>query len=118
MRPPSRLSLIMAHVNTGTSWREKARAKYDEVLSSIPTEWRLQGPAPSAEEQRDITGLYIQQLLSSREVEITETDATGIVQRTSTGQWTAEEVTRAFAHRAALAHQLVSGHTFSFGIVV
>ena len=108
MSSSSRLSLIMAHVSSDDSWQEKARTKREAVLNLIPAEWRLQGPIPPAEEQRDITGPYIQQYLSGREVEITETDAVGIVERTTSGQWKAEEVTRAFAHRAALAHQLVS----------
>ena len=100
----------MAQVSSGSTWRERAKAKNDDVLSLIPTEWRLQGPVPPADEQRDITGPYIQQSLSSREIEITETDAVAIVEQTSTGKWTAEEVIRAFAHRAALAHQLVRCH--------
>ena len=98
----------MAHVSTGSSWQEKAKAKKEAVLSLIPPEWRLPAPAPSVEEQVDVTGPYIQQFLSEREIEITETDAVEIVRCTTTGQWTAEEVARAFSHRAALAHQLVS----------
>ena len=92
------------------SWREKATAKRDSVLSLIPQEWRIPDAIPSAEEQRDITGDYIRQFLSKREVEITETDAPGILKHTTTGQWTAEEVAKAFAHRAALGHQLVSAN--------
>ena len=98
----------MAHVTSGKSWQEKAKTKREAVLNLIPAEWRLSGPVPTAEEQRDITGPYIQQFLSNREIEITETDAVGIVGHTTSGQWKAEEVIRAFAHRAALAHQLVS----------
>ena len=67
----------------------------------------LPRPIPTADQQRDVTGKYLWQFLSPKEIEITETDAPGIVKQTSTGQWTAEEVVRAFAHRAALAHQLV-----------
>ena len=110
MQSLSRLSSIMAHVGSGSSWQEKAKEKNDSVLDLIPAEWRLQGPVPSADEQRDVTGSYIRQSLDSREIEITESDAVTIVERTSTGKWTAEEVTRAFAHRAALAHQLVRRH--------
>lgn len=90
-----------------TSWEQTAAAKRQSVLNAIPEKWRIKGPIPAPTEQRDVTGPYIQQFLSPREVEITETDAVGITERTTTGQWTAVEVTEAFCHRAALAHQLV-----------
>ena len=95
---------------TNGSWQDTARAKRDSVNNLIPEQWRLKS-IPSAEEQRDVTGKYIWQFLSEREAEITETNAVDIAKNTTTGHWTAEEVTRAFCHRAALAHQLVSAGT-------
>lgn len=88
-------------------WQTLAATKRDSILALIPPPWRLPTPLPTAEQQRDVTGKYIQQFLSAREVEITETDAVGILARTTTGKWKAREVTEAFCHRAALAHQLV-----------
>lgn len=88
------------------TWQDLAKTKRDSINDSIPTAWRLRS-IPSVEEQRDVTGKYIHQFLSAREVEITETDAVDIAKKTSTGQWTAEEVIKAFCHRASLAHQLV-----------
>jgi len=52
--------------------------------------------------------VYIREFLSEREVLITETDAVGIAEKTTKGDWTAVEVIKAFCHRASLAHQLVS----------
>lgn len=89
------------------SWQAKAKSKRDAVNDLIPKEWRFTSPIPSVEEQRDVTGEYIWQFLTEREVEITETDAVDIVKQTTTGEWKAEEVTKAFCHRAALAHQIV-----------
>lgn len=89
------------------SWQDKAKAKRESILALIPPKWRLNVPLPSAHEQLDVTGKYIQQFLSAREIEITETDATGIVGQTCIGKWKAREVTEAFCHRAAIAHQLV-----------
>ncbi|KAL2201849.1 putative general amidase GmdA [Sarocladium strictum] len=91
-----------------TSWQEQARKKRESILAAIPPEWRLPQPLPSAEEQRDVTGPYVQQFLSAREVEITESDAVTITKYTTTGKWTATEVVSAFCHRAALAHQLTN----------
>lgn len=88
-------------------WQTLAKQKRDSVNALIPEQWLLKLPIPSAQVQRDVTGKYIQQYLTPREVEITETDAVGIVKKTTSGIWKAREVTEAFCHRAALAHQLV-----------
>lgn len=88
-------------------WRQVATQKRDSVLALIPEDWRIPAP-PSVEEQRDVTGKFIQQYLDAKEIEITETDAVGIVEKTSSGTWTAVEVAKAFCHRSAVAHQLVS----------
>ncbi|KAH6679332.1 amidase signature domain-containing protein [Halenospora varia] len=89
-------------------WKTAAQVKRNAVNQLIPTKWKLPTPLPLASEQRDVTGKYIQQYLTEREVEITETDAVGIVKKTTSGEWTATEVTVAFCHRAALAHQMVN----------
>ncbi|KAJ5646705.1 Amidasefungi, partial [Penicillium lividum] len=83
-------------------------AKRQAILDAIPEKWRLQDPVPAATKVPDVTGAYIQQYLSEREVEITESDAVDVVVQTTSGRWSAVEVTEAFCHRAALAHQLVS----------
>lgn len=92
---------------TTEAWREQADAKRQSILDAIPEKWRLKDPVPPAPELRDVTGSYIQQFLSAREIEITESDAVDIVAQTTSGRWSAVEVTEAFCHRAALAHQLV-----------
>ena len=88
-------------------WRAKGKAKADSIIDLIPREWRLES-IPTVEEQRDVTGAYIQKFLTKEEVAITETDAVGIVCNTTGGIWSAVEVAKAFCHRAALAHQLVN----------
>ncbi|KAL8910364.1 MAG: hypothetical protein Q9171_004318 [Xanthocarpia ochracea] len=89
------------------SWQNLAKAKLESINESIPNDWRL-ASIPRTEEQRDVTGNYIQQYLSKEEIEITEAIAPTIIERTSAGHWTAEAVTRAFCHRASLAHQLTN----------
>lgn len=90
-----------------SSWKEIAQAKRASIRAEIPEKWLLSS-IPTVQEQKDVTGKYIQQFLTEREIEITEMDAVGIVAKTTTGAWKAREVTEAFCHRAALAHQLVS----------
>ncbi|EEH47555.1 uncharacterized protein PADG_03639 [Paracoccidioides brasiliensis Pb18] len=92
---------------TGTSWEEIARIKRESILALIPEKWRLSTPIPPASELRDVTQ-YIEQFLSPREIDITKLDTVSLAQRTTTGQWTAVEVIKAFCHRAALAHQFVN----------
>jgi amidase len=92
-----------------TNWKELGAAKRDSVNALIPKAWLLPSPLPPPTEQRDVTGKFIQQFLTPREIEITETDAVGIVKNTTTGTWKAREVAEAFCHRAALAHQMVRG---------
>ncbi|ORY10927.1 amidase signature domain-containing protein [Clohesyomyces aquaticus] len=87
-------------------WKKRAEVKRDAILAAIPKEWRIENP-PN-EKQVDVTGKFVQQFLSEREVEITETTADDIAKHTVSGTWKAEEVTRAFCHRAALAHQLTN----------
>ncbi|OGE49291.1 hypothetical protein PENARI_c022G03818 [Penicillium arizonense] len=92
---------------TDPAWRTRGEAKRQSILNAIPEKWQLRDPVPPATELRDVTG-YIRQYLTDREIEITETDAVDIAAQTTTGNWSAVEVTEAFCHRAALAHQLVS----------
>lgn len=87
-------------------WQQIAAEKRASLAAAIPEKWRLSS-IPSAQAQPDMTGAYIQQFLTPREIEITEKDAADILSKTTTGAWTAVEVTEAFCHRAALAQQLV-----------
>lgn len=97
-----------------SSWKDLAEKKCNAIFNSIPAKWHLEkSKLPSNEQQKDVTG-YIQQFLSKRELEITETDVVGIAKETSSGNWTAVEVTKAFCHRASLAHQLVSDGCLRF----
>ncbi|CZS96825.1 probable glutamyl-tRNA(Gln) amidotransferase subunit A [Rhynchosporium graminicola] len=89
-------------------WKSSGIAKRESVNALIPKAWQLTSPVPTSTEQRDVTGKYIEQYLTTREIEITQTDAVGIVSNTTSGTWKAREVAEAFCHRAALAHQFVN----------
>ncbi|KAI4190375.1 MAG: hypothetical protein L6R41_000827 [Letrouitia leprolyta] len=70
-------------------WQTLGKAKLESINESLPQDWRVQS-LPSNEQQRDVTGDFIRQYLSKDEIEITEASATTIVERSSSGQWTAE----------------------------
>jgi hypothetical protein len=100
--------LSMATNNTPKpNWQQLATTKREAVNGLIPKDWRIPNP-PSRAEQNDVAGKYLHQYLSKQEVEITESDVVDIAEKTTSGQWKAVEVTKAFCHRAALVHQLVS----------
>lgn len=84
-------------------WQKAAQAKRQAILDAIPQKWRIQYDTLPI----DVTGEFIQGYLTPREVEITEADAVAITSQTTSGNWSAVEVTEAFCHRAAIAHQLV-----------
>ncbi|KAH4340693.1 amidase [Parastagonospora nodorum] len=86
-----------------SNWESIAKQKRDSILAAIPQEWRISNP-PSVEDQPDVT-TYVEQFLSKEELEITACSAEQIAQKCGSGEWSAEAVTRAFCHRAALAHQ-------------
>ncbi|KAF1941663.1 amidase [Clathrospora elynae] len=90
---------------TTPSWQDVAKQKREAILAAIPAEWRIEN-LPSVEEQVDVTE-YIKQYLTEKELEYTQSSADVIAKTIAEGEWTAEEVTRAFCHRAALAHQLL-----------
>lgn len=98
-----------------TSWQDAAAKKREDIFALIPKEWRIDG-IPSVKEQVDVTD-FIKQYLSAEELGITESDAEQIVEKTTSGAWTAEKVARAFCHRAALAHQLVLRKPFVLTVV-
>ncbi|PYI10112.1 alpha-glucosidase [Aspergillus sclerotiicarbonarius CBS 121057] len=90
------------------TWHSVAAGKRQAILEAIPPRWILQEQIPPAEKQPNVTDGYVQQFLTPREIQITEADAVTITQHTTTGSWSALEVTEAFCHRAAIAHQLVN----------
>lgn len=90
-----------------TDWRALAQQKREASLETIPKEWRVpQSTIDNA--PADLTGPFMHQFLTPSEIQITETSAPRILEKTTTGQWTALSVAEAFSHRAALAHQLTS----------
>ncbi|KAI4255209.1 MAG: hypothetical protein LQ352_002690 [Teloschistes flavicans] len=71
-------------------WQRLGKDKLKAITQSIPEAWLISS-LPSNEDQRDVTGDYIRKYLSNEEIEITEALAPTIVEKTSTGKWTAEE---------------------------
>lgn len=90
-----------------TSYQELAAKKRAAQLSLIPPEWRL-SPLPSIESTPNALS-YLRRLLTPAELALTEqTDITVLVRQLASGDISSLVLTRAFAKRAALAHQLTT----------
>ena len=91
------------------SWQARAKAKVAEIHSRIPKEWTLdQVDLENARNQRDLTGPFIENFLSEREVDIIRNDSVQLVQKIKSQRHTAVEAVQAYCKTAAIAQQLVS----------
>uniref|UniRef100_A0A0B7KLM0 Amidase domain-containing protein n=1 Tax=Bionectria ochroleuca TaxID=29856 RepID=A0A0B7KLM0_BIOOC len=89
------------------SWQRLAHDKAQSTLSKIRPGWRL--PKTTLEEAKrrsDITGEFIQNLLTENDVAITELEASELISKMAQKELSAESVATAFCKRAAFAHQL------------
>ncbi len=90
------------------SWESIARAKKAGLYDLIPGPWRIPPAAiPPVSQLRSFID-FIGQFLDAQELEITNAPTGKILANLRAAEWTAVEVTRAFCHRAAVAHQFVS----------
>ncbi|QDS74838.1 hypothetical protein FKW77_002861 [Venturia effusa] len=90
-------------------WEEIAQKKRAELAYTIPNEWRIPDDIKPPDSQLDVTSFPEQSgWFTPKELEITSASATDILAKTTTGQWTAEEVTLAFCKRASAAQQLTN----------
>lgn len=82
------------------------RGKREQRDRLIPVEWRIK---PVKKNVTNVIDVPVEcGLLSERELAITsDHDAIDILEKIKTNQYTAENVTRAFCKRAAIAQQLV-----------
>lgn len=90
-----------------TSYQDRCAKKRADQLALIPSEWRLD-PVPSIESTPNALA-YLRRILSAEELALTEeTDIAVLLRKLSSGELSSLELTRVFAKRAALAHQLTT----------
>ncbi|KAG1757530.1 general amidase [Suillus lakei] len=87
-------------------WTALVAEKKQRQLKSIPQEWLVTPPPPSALDVTDFPETC--GLLNAREIEITNTSVDVLLEKLANAEWTAVEVTTAFSKRAIVAHQLVN----------
>ncbi|OQE24136.1 hypothetical protein PENFLA_c010G05811 [Penicillium flavigenum] len=90
-----------------TSYHDRCAQKRADQLSLILPEWRLH-PVPSIESVPNALA-YLRRILSPEELALTEeTDIAVLLRKLSSGELSSLKLTRVFAKRAALAHQLTT----------
>jgi amidase len=89
-----------------SDWKAKGEAKKRAIRASIPAEWIVEGITPETTERA--LDFPFQKYLTTEEMEITGLSVVELLARIAKGQYQAVTVARAFAHRAAIAHQLVN----------
>ena len=92
--------------STMSDWQAKAAAKRESLKNSIPKEWII--PDISPQTVPCAMAFPFDKHLSPSELEITGMSVRELLRRIANGQYKAVDVARAFAHRAAIAHQLVN----------
>lgn len=104
---------------TTSDWQQKAQAKQASAAAKIPAEWQLSPDIlgqVSQDAPKDV--LHIPGdcgILSEKELQITENfDATALLEKLASREFSALEVTRAFCKRAAIAQQLTCCLTETF----
>lgn len=91
------------------NWETLAQVSREILDKSIQKQWLLPtAKLPSPDRTNVLDVPRESGILTERELEITVTDATGLVEGMRKGTWTAEEVTIAFLKRATIGHQLLN----------
>lgn len=112
---PYHIAQTVASINmtAAEDWQTIAAGKRKSNAAKIPEAWRL--PAKTLESIHASPNAHVLDVprtcgvLTEREIEITEKyDATGLLEKLATGEFSAYDVTLAFCKRAAIAQQLVS----------
>ncbi|KAF2713668.1 amidase [Pleomassaria siparia CBS 279.74] len=91
------------------TWEEIGAARRASLAERIPPEYRLPPNIVPPAGQRNVTTFPRESgWFSQKELEITDSTATVILDKIASRTWTSEEVTKAFCKRAAAAQQLTN----------
>jgi amidase len=96
-------------------WEEIAGRKRAALAEQITPEFRIPTLLVPPSDQLDVTTFPKESgWFSAKELQITDSTATRILQKVASKAWSSEDVTRAFCKRAAAAQQLVDEFSTSW----
>jgi len=111
-QPIAGLSLCLIATNISgvmAAWVQQAERAREVLRNSVRKEWLLSPSQCPPATRMNVLGVPEEcGMLTPQEITITNSDATGLVQKMAVGEWTAEQVTIAYLKRATIGHQLVS----------
>ncbi|KAK5725966.1 hypothetical protein LTR15_004156 [Elasticomyces elasticus] len=90
------------------SWQSKAARAQQSVIDSIPLKWRLPTGTAATREKNARQVILSSNLLTKKQIEITELTATELLESIHHGNLSCVEAMEAFLIRTAIAHQLVN----------
>jgi amidase len=101
-----KIKIWSEHLEMGDSWKQDCAKARQALMESIPPKWRLSTrPSESQTDLRSVPRTC--GLLTERQLEITEQNASDLMPKLLDGRLSSVEVTEAFCARAAIAHQCV-----------
>jgi amidase len=91
------------------TWQEIATEKKKQRADKIPPLWRIPSNLLPSESEQDVQNWpHTSGFFTPRELEITESTASNLVQKIAAGEWKALEVMEATCKRASVAQQLIN----------
>jgi amidase len=92
-----------------SSWLDIAAKKRKATFDKIPPKWIIPKHKLPDDSERNVLAVAAKcDILTERDVLITETGMADVLQNLRHGEWTAREVAEAICKRAAIAHQLTN----------
>ena len=111
LHPPTSPAITQYTTMPGTSWEALALAKREEILASIPNDWRLsQEIINRCKMPRNITPIMNNVLDDDATVCITNIGSLDLVRFMANRSLSAVQVIHAYLKRGAYAHQIVCSH--------
>ena len=91
------------------TWQEIAAAKQRERAGKIPQKWRIPKDQLPGDSEQDVQDWpYTSGFFGAKELGITDSTASEVVEKIAAGEWTSLEVMDAVCKRASVAQQLIN----------
>lgn len=100
------VTLLLSLMSSPPNWQAVCAARKEAQLASIPRDWIIQLPPDTQTNVLDVP--LHSQLLTPKELEITEIDIQTLLNKLHSAEWSSVEVTTAFYKRAIIAQQLTN----------
>jgi amidase len=92
-----------------STWQDIAAEKKRQRTEKIRKQWTIPAHQLPADKDQDVQDWpHISGFFTPKELEITESTASEVVQKVATGNWTSQEVMQAICKRASVAQQLIN----------